>query len=120
MYRVGAQEVVVVLGARVDADGGPSATLRARVEHAVKVLGRSPRGTVMLFSGGVGRFGASEASVARDLAVQLGVPTERCLLEEESHSTVQNVAFSLEVLRRRCVGGSSASLVAVEGVLGPS
>lgn len=30
-----------------------------------------------------------------------GVSRERCLLEEESHSTLQNAAFSLRVLRAR-------------------
>lgn len=89
----GTQEVVVVLGARVDEDGRPSLTLRTQVEHAVRVLERWPA-AVVLFSGGVGTFGASEASVARDLALSLGVPIERCLVEEASHSTAQDlVAF---------------------------
>ena len=35
----------------------------------------------------------------RDLAVRLGVPSEACLLEEQSHSTEQNARFSSEVLR---------------------
>jgi uncharacterized SAM-binding protein YcdF (DUF218 family) len=98
LYRVDAQEVLVVLGARVEADGSPSPTLAARVKHAVKQLG--PR-QVLLFSGGVGKYGASEASVARALAVKLGVDPSRCLVEEESHSTAQNATFSLEVLRAR-------------------
>lgn len=90
-------EVLVVLGARVEESGAASPTLRARTEHAVTLYrkGLAPR---LLFSGGVGRFGASEASVARDLAVQLGVPREACLLEEQSHSTAENAAFSAAVL----------------------
>lgn len=90
-------EVIVVLGARVQEDGQASPTLRARVEHAVALYrrGLAPR---LLFSGGVGDFGASEASVARDLAVTLGVPERACLLEELSHSTAENGYFSTAVL----------------------
>lgn len=91
-------DVIVVLGARVQPDGSPSPTLRARVEHAVDLYRRGLASRV-LFSGGVGDFGASEAEVSRALAVSLGVPGEACLLEEQSHSTKQNAAFSAELIR---------------------
>lgn len=91
---------LVVLGARVSSDGRPSDTLRARVEHAVRLFPRSGA-KVLVFSGGVGAFGASEASVARDLAVSLGVPPERCLVEEDSHSTRENARFTMDLLERR-------------------
>ena len=35
----------------------------------------------------------------RELAVRLGVPSESCLLEEQSHSTEQNARFSSQLLR---------------------
>ncbi len=111
MYRVDAHEVIVVLGARVDQDGRASPTLKARVEHAVKRLASSPPGTVLLFSGGVGTYGASEASVARELALQLGVPAHRCLVEEESHSTLQNAVFSLRLIRSRFPRGAHVIVV---------
>lgn len=91
-------DVIVVLGARVQQDGSPSPTLRARVEHAV-TLYRRGFATRLLFSGGIGDFGASEASVSRALAVELGVPAGACLVEEQSHSTKQNAAFSAELIR---------------------
>lgn len=106
----GQRQIVVVLGARVEADGQPSETLRRRVEHGVNVLASSPH-ALILFSGGVGDFGPSEASVARRLAMQLGVPAERCLTEEESHSTRQNAARSLELLRERFPEGFNITLV---------
>jgi uncharacterized SAM-binding protein YcdF (DUF218 family) len=93
-------DVIVVLGARVQPDGTASPTLRARVEHAVELYRRGLAAKV-LFSGGVGDFGSSEAEVSRALAVSLGVPGEACLLEEQSHSTKQNAAFSGELIRAR-------------------
>ena len=94
----GGADVVVVLGARVLADGTPSGTLRARTEKAVELYrqGVAPR---LLFSGGVGVYPPAEARVMRELAVSLGVPAEACLLEEESHSTEQNAHLSARVLR---------------------
>lgn len=108
MYRVDEHDVLVVLGARVEPDGSASPVLAARVRHAVRIL--KPGGTI-LFSGGVGTYGASEASVARDLAVKLGVKPEQCLLEEESHSTLQNAAFSLDLLRKKFPRGAHVILV---------
>ena len=92
-------DALVVLGARVDADGSPSPTLRARVEHAVALYrqGLAPK---LVFSGGVGDFGDSEARVSRRLALSLGVPAAACLLEEQSHSTAQNAAFTAMLLQR--------------------
>ena len=106
-YSSGEPEVVVVLGARVNEDGTASPTLRARVEHAVKTF---PRG-LFLFSGGVGTYGASEASVARAVALELGVPPERCLIEEESHSTAQNARFSVRLLREKYPRGFHVTVV---------
>ena len=108
MYRVDEPDVIVVLGARVEPDGSASPVLAERVKHAGKLL--APGGTI-LFSGGVGTYGASEASVARDLAVQLGVSPGKCLLEEESHSSLQNAAFSLRLLRTKFPGGFHVVLV---------
>jgi uncharacterized SAM-binding protein YcdF (DUF218 family) len=91
-------DVVVVLGARVLPGGQPSPALQARIEKAVELYhqGLAPR---LLFSGGVGVHPPSEARVMRELAVRLGVPSEACLLEEQSHSTEQNARFSADVLR---------------------
>lgn len=91
---------LVVLGARVDPDGRPSETLRARVEHAVRLFPRSGA-EVLVFSGGVGTFGASEASVARDLAISLGAPAALCLVEEDSHSTAENARYTMDLLERQ-------------------
>ncbi|HYH99511.1 YdcF family protein [Hyalangium sp.] len=91
-------DALVVLGARVLPGGVPSGALQARVEKAVELYQRgiAPR---LLFSGGVGVNPPSEAQVMRTLAVQLGVPAEACILEEQSHSTEQNARYSAALLR---------------------
>src|SRR4051794_31314946 len=57
-------DAIVVLGARVLPGGIPSGALRARVEKAVELYkkGYAPK---LIFSGGVGHNGPSEAQVGR-------------------------------------------------------
>ena len=95
-----ASDAIVVLGARVQPDGSPSPTLKARAEHAAELFNRGFAST-LIFSGGVGDFGGSEASVARDVVVKLGVPPENCVLEEDSHSTKQNAQFTARLMNQR-------------------
>ena len=91
-------DALVVLGARVMPGGVPSGALLARVEKAVELYqrGLAPR---LVFSGGIGVHPPSEAQVMREEAVRLGVPSEACVLEEQSHSTEQNARYSAELLR---------------------
>jgi uncharacterized SAM-binding protein YcdF (DUF218 family) len=93
-------DALIILGARVEPDGVASTTLQARVEHAVALYERGVA-KHLVFSGGVGDFGASEASVAMALAVKHGVPAEVCVLEEGSHSTRQNAEKSAVLLHAR-------------------
>jgi len=97
--RVAPADAVVVLGARVLEGGVPSATLRARTEKAVELYhqGVAPR---LVFSGGVGVYPPSEASVMLAVATALGVPADVCSLEEGSHSTEDNARLTAGVLRR--------------------
>lgn len=96
--RASQADALVVLGARVLPGGVPSGALQARVERAVELYhqGLAPR---LVFSGGVGTNPPSEAQVMRELAVRLGVPSQACVLEEQSHSTEQNARFSAQLLR---------------------
>ncbi|MFL5320257.1 MAG: YdcF family protein [Myxococcaceae bacterium] len=91
-------DAIVVLGARVMRSGVPSGALRARVEKAVQLYdqGYAPK---IIFSGGVGHHGPSEAEVGRTLAMSLGVPESACVLEANSHSTEENARFSLALTK---------------------
>jgi uncharacterized SAM-binding protein YcdF (DUF218 family) len=97
-------DYIVIFGAAVRADGSPSGSLRRRCENAA-AAGRAPgpagAGPWYLATGGVGRHGPAEALVARDVLVQLGVPTERVLVEPQARDTLESVRLCTRILRRR-------------------
>ncbi len=81
---------IVIFGAAVLPDGSPSTTLRARVDAAAR-FGRTRRAPLYIPTGGVGRFGASEASVMRDLLIAQGVSPDQVILEETATDTLSSV-----------------------------
>ncbi len=91
---------IVVLGARVLPDGSAADALKLRAEKGA-ALYRKGIAPLVFFSGGRSGTLPSEASVARDLAVKLGVPAEACVLEEESHSTYENAQRTGPLLKQR-------------------
>jgi uncharacterized SAM-binding protein YcdF (DUF218 family) len=90
------RDAIVVLGARVHPDGTPSEALAARVAHAVS-LHRAGFGARLVFSG-AGGGAATEAAVARRLALVAGVAEEACIVEDESQSTFDNAQRTAGVL----------------------
>lgn len=98
-------DVVIVLGAKVFADGRPSRVLVGRVERGVAALREGLGRRILLTGGGV----PSEAAVALTLATSRGAPRSAFLLEEQARSTRENARLSLELLRRE--GGTTANVV---------
>ncbi len=101
-------DVIVVLGAAVWANGRPSPTLAARTQHALALYqaGYAPR---LIFCGAVGNNPPSEAEVMRRLAVHAGVPADAMVLEDQSHSTEENLANAKKIMQAR--GWHTAILV---------
>ncbi len=99
-----AQIVIVIFGAAVLRDGRASLTLRRRVEAAV-AFGRARDRPLYLPTGGIGRFGPSEASVMRDLLIASGVPDGCILLEDSGSDTLSSVRAVRRLLRSRCHAG---------------
>lgn len=93
-------QAIVVLGARVLPSGHAAPALQRRAEMAAELFkeGRAP---VVVFSGGSSGNQPSEARIARDIAVSLGVPADACVLEENSHSTAENAALTVPLLEAR-------------------
>ncbi len=91
---------IVVLGARVQPNGEAAPALQRRAEKAAELY-RQGLAPLMVFSGGMAGTLPSEARVARDIAVKLGVPPEACVLEEASHSTFQNAQLTAPLLKQR-------------------
>lgn len=90
--------VIVVLGARVLADGSPGDSLRARMRKAAGLYRRGLAKAVIL-TGGQGDYGRPESVVATDMAVSLGIPVDNILRETRSHSTRENVRYAAEICR---------------------
>lgn len=93
----GSFDAIVVAGCRVMPDGRPSPALARRAELALE-LWRAGRAPIVVFTGGVGDHGASEASVAAAHAVALGLPRAVVRLEETSTSTEENARGAAALL----------------------
>jgi uncharacterized SAM-binding protein YcdF (DUF218 family) len=104
----GEYDAIVVAGCKVFADGTPSNSLARRTELAVALWrdGAAPR---VVFTGGVGETGPSEASAAASYAERLGLPAAATLIEDASTSTWENAVFSSAVLERH-LGRAAAEL----------
>jgi len=90
----------VIFGAAVRPGGGPSGTLKRRVNGAWRV-GGADDATRYLPTGAVGKHGPSEASVMRDLLVSRGVAVEQIVLEESGTDTLSSVVECAKILESR-------------------
>ena len=81
-------------------DGRPSTTLRWRVEAAA-AFGTRFVAPLFVPTGGVGRFGPSEASVMADLLALRGVPPGRVVLEETGTDTFSSARAVARLLQTR-------------------
>jgi uncharacterized SAM-binding protein YcdF (DUF218 family) len=97
-------DVIVVLGA-AQYNGTPSPLFEARLEHAVRLFenGIAP---VLVVTGGKGRPEdvTTEAATARAYALAHGVPDEAILVEDESRTTLEQLATVGRMLRDRGLG----------------
>lgn len=90
-------DYVIVLGAKVNADG-PSRALKYRLDEAIAYLTENPD-TKVIVSGGQGTDEqTSEAWGMQEYLLGKGIKAERIVLEEQSTDTVQNLAYSAEFL----------------------
>lgn len=99
----GGLDYVIVLGARVK-EHTVSNSLKKRLDKAIEYAQRHPE-TILVLSGGKGPDEpVSEASAMYDYLVYNGIPKKQLLLEEQSVSTAENIAYSKVVIenhRRR-------------------
>lgn len=93
-------DCIVVLGARSLADGTPGPSLQGRCERALE-LWREGWAPVLLFTGGRGEMGTVEGEVGAAWARARGVPAEALLIEDQSHTTRENLEFAARLMRER-------------------
>jgi uncharacterized SAM-binding protein YcdF (DUF218 family) len=89
---------ILIFGAAVRPDGKPSVTLQRRVEAAIACAKGHPD-TRFVPTGGIGRYGPSEASVMAGLLVKSGVHSDRILLEETGTDTLSSARAIRQLLR---------------------
>ena len=95
--------VIVIFGAAVLPDGSPSPTLRWRVEAAVAFAARFAA-PMFIPTGGIGRFGPSEAAVMAALLAARGFPEARLLLEETGRDTLSSARAVVRMLPEHAAG----------------
>jgi uncharacterized SAM-binding protein YcdF (DUF218 family) len=101
-------DAIIVLGSAVWPGGRASPSLNARTQHAI-ALYQAGYAPYLIFCGGIGGNPPSEAEVMRRLAISAGVPADALILEDQSHSTEENLANAKKVMDAR--GGHSAIVV---------
>lgn len=96
----GDTRTVVVLGCRVY-DSGPSRMLISRINAAYDYLAAHPEAKCIL-SGGQGEDEPeAEAQSMFNALTDLGIDRSRLIMEQHSTSTVENLAFSAEIIKER-------------------
>lgn len=96
--QAGPADVIVVLGASVNADGSAGQDIIERVRHGVELY-QAGWSQVMLFTGGEGPAGA--ARLAAELAAQQGVPDQAIIPVEGSWETRSDALLSAALMRER-------------------
>jgi uncharacterized SAM-binding protein YcdF (DUF218 family) len=96
---------IVIFGAAVWRGGQPSPSLRRRVAYGAAAAHADPDDMVFC-SGGVGRFGPSEASLMAQLLAQAGIDPARIVLDEASLDTLQNVVAASRFIRAEGLDGA--------------
>lgn len=91
-------DYLIVLGARVEANGVPSPALQHRIDAAAEYLSENPD-TLVIATGGQGSDeDMTEADCIKVELMKLGIPEERILMEDESTSTTENLKNSLAII----------------------
>lgn len=91
--------VVVVLGNRLNDDGTITDLQKDRLEMAIE-LEELIKPEYFILSGGVANPKAlkSEAQAMYDYLVEKGINKDKLLLEDKSHSTVENALYSVPMV----------------------
>lgn len=94
-------DYVIVLGAKVKPDGSLSKTLKLRLDKAMEYVRENPE-TVLVLSGAKGDAEpCSEAEAMETYLLEQGADVAHLLKEEQSFSTVENLAYSKILIEKR-------------------
>lgn len=85
-------DYLLVLGARVNPDGQPSAALAARLDTAYNFMQAHPDVIAILCGGQGDNEPRPEAEAMYEYLIDKGMDGSRLMLEDESSNTIQNIA----------------------------
>ena len=106
--------VMIILGCQLREDG-PSILLQDRLDEALDYLDNHPDMTVVVSGGQGPNEPTTEARGMADYLLAHGIPEEQILLEDQSHNTSQNLAYSMRVLEEAGVDWEGRVLVVSDG-----
>jgi uncharacterized SAM-binding protein YcdF (DUF218 family) len=95
-------DAIVVLGA-AEYDGRPSPVFRARLDHAVSLYHEGLAPILVVTGGKASGDRTTEAAVAREFALERGVPDDAILVEDRGRTTLESLHTVGEMLRARGV-----------------
>jgi uncharacterized SAM-binding protein YcdF (DUF218 family) len=93
-------DAIVVLGA-AQYDGRPSPVFEARLEHAVELWHQGLADAFVVTGGKLQGDRTTEAAVARQYAIEHGVPESAIFGEDEAHNTLTSLTAVADKLRKR-------------------
>ena len=107
---VGQPQVMVILGCKVES-WGPSILLQDRLDKALDYLEDHPDLTIVVSGGQGDDEHQSEAQCMYDYLTDHGVDGGQILMEDQSHSTWENICFTQELLQAEGVDTSEMLVV---------
>jgi len=101
-------DTIIVLGTPSLLDGSPSPEQRERVLEGVAEYRRHVADHIVM-TGGAAHNAVVEAHTMAVFAKSLGVPAEAVIEEGQAHNTIENIFYSMAILRQH--GWTSAEIV---------
>ena len=110
----GEPATMLILGCQVK-PWGPSILLQDRLDEALGYLADHPDMTVVVSGGQGPDEHVSEAVCMRDYLVNAGVDAERILVEDQSHNTIQNLTYSVQLMQEHGIDMQQGVLMVSNG-----
>lgn len=100
---LGRADIALVLGSKVELDGTPSRSLRARLDRTLELY-RAGYFPAVIASGGVGKEGYDEALVMRNYLASHGIPQERIIMDNTGTTTFASARNTFQTMRKQKLG----------------
>lgn len=109
--RAGQSEYGIVLGAAVHESGRPSRIMGSRLDAAQLFLEENPDARLILSGGQGDDEPMSEAQCMYDILTARGIDPHRLIMEDESHTTRENLINSMAIIREQ--GGTEKTITLI-------